>query len=236
LPSRTYEKEDADVRLAAGIIFFNDAKSLQRCLSSVTDGVDKIIAIDGKFRHYPGKEALSTDGSRELVQSFRKAVLIDCPNELEHRKRQTYCEVAGRYGCNFLLIIDSDEFVIAAGSSWQLFRNNLRKTVIGRDKGRFPCYDVLEQAWGSHGGDQFQRKPRVWYEPYDMHYIQGRQFIFRHKDPSRINTVWEGSYGADLIEGIRLGHDHRLRSKSHMNGRFVYAKWLVDFEGKPEYL
>jgi hypothetical protein len=222
------------LRLALGLIFFNDRDSIKRCLSSFTDGVDLMICIDGKFSHYPSKSLLSTDGSREVVKSFSNAKLVDFPNQYEHVKRQKYCELCGKYNVDVLIIADSDEYVIK-GSSFEKFRVNLQRIVIERDKGRFPVYDIQEQTWGSYG-DQFQRKPRVWYKAQDMHYIQGRHFVFRHKDPSRIGTVWEGSYGADLIEGIRLGHDHRLRSKQHMDGRFVYAKWLVDFEGKPEYL
>jgi len=51
---------------AAGVIFFDDDKGLQSCLSSIQDSVDPIIAIDGRFEQFEDDHYLSIDNSREL--------------------------------------------------------------------------------------------------------------------------------------------------------------------------
>jgi uncharacterized protein YueI len=74
---------------------------------------------------YPGHEPLSTDGSRNIVKKYKNAVLIDAPNLLEYQKRQKYCEIAGKYGIDVLIIVDSDEFAIPHLTNWDIFRKNL---------------------------------------------------------------------------------------------------------------
>jgi Bacterial Ig-like domain len=79
---------DNKIRIGVGIIFFNDYSSLKRCINSINDGVDIIFAIDGKFPNFPGNSYFSTDGSRELVKSYPKCLLVDCPRpEFEKRKK-----------------------------------------------------------------------------------------------------------------------------------------------------
>ena len=36
----------------SGVVFFDDEKGLQRCLSSIQSYVDLIIATDGKFKYF----------------------------------------------------------------------------------------------------------------------------------------------------------------------------------------
>jgi hypothetical protein len=66
--------------IAAGIVFFDDEKGLQRCLSSIQSCVDLIIAIDGKFKHFEDDHDLSIDNSRNVVESIPNATYHCCPN------------------------------------------------------------------------------------------------------------------------------------------------------------
>jgi hypothetical protein len=119
------------LKVAAGIIFFNDCVSLDRCLNSINEGVDVVFAIDGKFPNFPADSELSTDGSRELVSSFSKCVLIDFPRS-EVDKRSKYLEYCAHYSIDVLLIIDSDEFV-RNPENWSTFHHNLELIIFGRD-------------------------------------------------------------------------------------------------------
>jgi hypothetical protein len=114
------KKDDTIITLGAGIIFFNDYFSLRRCIGSIIDGVDIIFAIDGKFPTFPVDFQLSTDRSRELVKSYSKCLLIDCPNP-EFEKRAKYLELCALYSVDVLFIINSDEFVIN-NHDWETFR------------------------------------------------------------------------------------------------------------------
>ncbi len=92
---------------AAEIVFFDDEKGLQRCLSSIQAYIDLIIMIDGKFKQFEYDHDLSMDNSRRVVGSFPNAVYYCYPNLTEIEKRNKYFEIAGSIDIDFLLVIDS---------------------------------------------------------------------------------------------------------------------------------
>jgi hypothetical protein len=224
------------MKIAAGIIFFNDKESLRRCINSLVMGVDIIFAIDGKFPQYPGTECLSYDGSRELVKKYSdyKVVLIDYPKS-EFEKRQHYLKLCEDYGVDVLLIIDSDEYVMPTleNSNWNRFRKSLHKVIIERDGGnKQNVYGInmFNQADGST-----LAYPRIWYRPEEMEYYAGRHYFFRNKYPPghtlhKTNLPHQAAHNVNLIEGVTLAHDHLLRSKHHMSGRHEYQIWLSNYE------
>ena len=98
--------------IGAGIVFFDDEKGLQRCISSIHASVNLIIAIDGKFKDFEDDHDLSNDNSRKVVESFPNAVYYCYPNLTEIDKRSKYLEIAGTKEIDFLLVIDSDEYAV----------------------------------------------------------------------------------------------------------------------------
>jgi hypothetical protein len=227
------------MKIAAGIIFFNDKDSLRRCIDSLVMGVDLIFAIDGKFPQYPGTEELSYDGSRELVKQYSdyKVVLVDCPKP-EFEKRQHYLKLCSEYGVDVLLIIDSDEYVRSAEgglTDWQGFRRSLHKVIMERDDGgnKHNVYGI--NMFDPTCDNSPLAYPRIWYRPEEMEYYAGRHYFFRNKYPvdhplHKINLPHQAAHNVNLIEGISLAHDHSLRSKHHMSGRHVYQIWLSNYE------
>src|SRR5689334_22428156 len=96
-------------KVAAGLIFYEDAKSLVRCLDSL-DNFDCVICVDGRFSEFTScanEAGLSDTGTREIVESYRNTLLIDYPRRDEVRKRNAYLQLAKEY--DWLLVIDSDE-------------------------------------------------------------------------------------------------------------------------------
>ncbi len=220
-------KRENKIKIAAGIIFFNDYSNLDRCLNSINDGVDIIFAIDGRFPNFPDSSDLSTDGSRELAGSYSKCLLIDFPRE-EFEKRTKYLEYSSLYSVDVLLIIDSDEFVLDTASNWKLFRNNLKRVIFDRDRYAYNIYAVMLQS--GNRSHEFLPYPRVWYKPVEMEYYGGRHYSFRNKDLTKINVSHQGDHSHNVIRGIKLAHDHSLRSKFHMENRLIYQIWLESFE------
>lgn len=109
------------MKIAVGLIFFNDVESLKRCIPTLK--VDTIYAVDGRFKNFDAKNSLSTDGSREYLKTFKNVKIIDAPDLKEVDKRNIYLDE-----CNeeFLLRIDSDEWV---EGDWSLFRKELEANV-----------------------------------------------------------------------------------------------------------
>lgn len=245
-----YDKRD--YKIASGTCFYNDCKSLERTLNSLKDKVDWMFCIDGRYKHYdPHGHSLnlSDDGSRELVTSYNNAILLDKPDSYEIEKRQCYvnwCDTGmGRF--DFLLIVDSDEYVFEYDK--EVFEKELQYIKTG-PYAQYNVFAVMleinsgkyqhiahEFVQGQHpqvtkGTDkQFAHSPRLWLRPYEMEYNM-KHYYFRNKDPRSSLHYQETNAAVKIVAGMKLGHDHSLRTDQHLRRRHGYQKWLVNFEQK----
>lgn len=130
----------ANRRIAAGIISFDDEKGLQRCMNSIHEYVDLMIVIDGKFRYFEDDHEISSDNSRDVVESFSNSAYCCYPNLTEIEKRNKYLEFAGDKNMDFLLVIDSDEFAVVNEVDFLFNLDKLRNSKInsGRRDGDNP--------------------------------------------------------------------------------------------------
>jgi hypothetical protein len=118
------------MKIAVGLIFFNDIDSLKRCIPTLK--VDKIYAVDGRFKNFNSDKPLSTDGSREYLKKFKNIKIIDAPDLEEVDKRNIYLKECQE---EFLLRIDSDEWV---EGNWSQFREEIM-TVVKKENGPGYC-------------------------------------------------------------------------------------------------
>lgn len=241
--------------ITACICFYNAERELERCLESLDlgkpNGIDYAVCIDGKFPNFQGRTKLSNDGSREVVKSFPKTVLLDCP-DYEIHKRNKYLQ-ATEDNTDYILIIDSDEYIDSSEKNWWYFRSNIieKHQLNAGSKGHdiwsidvesnSPDYvETVEQILGkayqkrrrSWDLQEFQPKPRLWYHPWQFEYHLNH-YTWRHKDRNYAEHARESTFGVSSwgeIKGIRLLHDHKLRDKEYLEKRLNYHRWLIQFE------
>jgi glycosyltransferase involved in cell wall biosynthesis len=165
------------IKLGICLTYFNDKECLGRLLKSIKvpakykDNV-MLIAIDGQYRgydewntDYPRVDAptiRSSDGSYELIEqnaTKKKVRTINTatPKNIEERhKRQQYVDIAKMQGCDFIIIIDSDEWFEVL--NWQRLFEELQdiKEMESGVNNVFTvhCVDV--------GNDQPQFRKRLW--------------------------------------------------------------------------
>jgi hypothetical protein len=222
------------VTIAAGIVFFDDEKGLQRCLSSIQSYVDLIIAIDGKFKYFEDDHDISIDNSRKVVETFTTANYYFYPNLTEIDKRNKYLEIAGNKGVDFLLVIDSDEYAVIDMNE---FINNLAKiknyktSAIGNDKltDTPDVYGIkiLEKHFEKPDFIRERYIERIFYKPSKLRY----QFIHCNlvdiDHPSRNFTTRK--YTSE-ISGITLYNDDDLRSNHYLQKSIQYQRDLLESE------
>jgi hypothetical protein len=242
------------MKIASATVFYNDKRSLRRTLDSLTDKVDYMICVDGKYKHFDdgNVSGLSTDGSRELVHEYDNALLYDKPNCFEIEKRQEYLDICSYWydickDPDFLLIIDSDEYI--AEYDEVAFKGALSDLI--NAVGKYQTYNVygimLEVNSGKYDhivhefvngqkpqvsnqdNRQYQHSPRLWFKPWEMEYNM-RHYNFRPKDPDNPMHKFENCAAAAIIPGMKINHDHALRTPEHLRDRYKYQKWLVEFE------
>lgn len=241
--------------ITAAICFYNAVKELERCLESLNlgkrEGIDNAICVDGKFPNFKGNSRLSDDGSRELVQAYPSAILLNKP-DYEIYKRNSYLEAAGNLiTTDYIFIIDSDEYINPEDKNWKLFRKNLQRLQNvnpGRDiwgvdleSNSDDYVETVDQIIGRpyqqkkrHSWDlrEYQPKPRLWHNPSQFEYFLNH-YSWRHKDPNYPEYLRDSVYGVtmwDTIQGITILHDHKLRTKEYLEKRLDYHRWLIQFE------
>ena len=88
---------------------YNDIPTIKRCIQSVYNQVDRIIAVDGKYKDFPGGSWYSTDGTIEYLCSLDKVELLFGAGLFEADKRNIYMDALNEG--DTVLVLDGDEFV-----------------------------------------------------------------------------------------------------------------------------
>lgn len=208
------------MRLAVGISFYYDYRSLKRCLDSLTGHGHHIICVDGRYTDIPNPSDVSMDASRELVWEYDDALLFTHPGP-EVYKRNKILELCGE-SFEYCLMIDSDEYILP-GANWEEFKQNMQD-ITRMDNGRYNIYGVRAKL--QKGSTSW---PRLWYRPYDMEYYLCHN-VFKNKLSGRI--LHSPTAAESLIDGITIASDDSLRTEEYMMNSAIYQKALLERENK----
>jgi hypothetical protein len=226
------DKMKANRRIAAGIISFDDEKGLQRCMNSIHEYVDLMIVIDGKFRYFEDDHEISSDNSRDVVESFSNSAYCCYPNLTEIEKRNKYLEFAGDKNMDFLLVIDSDEFAVVNEVDFLFNLDKLRNSKInsGRRDGDNPdVYGVkiFEKHFEKPNFIRERYIERMFYKPGKLRYQSIHCNLVDIDNPSRNFTT--GKYSSEL-HGITLYNDDDLRTHHYLERSVQYQSILLEEE------
>jgi hypothetical protein len=219
---------------AAGIVFFDDEKGLQRCLNSIHSYVDIIIALDGRFKHYQDDHDLSIDNSRKVIESFPNSIYHCCPNLSEIEKRNQYLEIAGSRDIDFLLVIDSDEYAII--DTIEFSKNLTRLKEYKKSPNPDGKIEDTPEVYGIKIFEKHFEKPdyireryieRIFYKPAKLRYKFIHCNIVDLDNPTRNFTTRK--YTSE-ISGIVLYNDDDLRSNHYLQRSILYQKNLIENE------
>jgi len=204
------------IKIAVELLFFQDFTNLKRLLPTIVEHVDLIFAIDG--RNWTDKQyhEESTDGSCELLSSYDNVELLTI-HDYEWHKRQRVTELCRFHGFSNLIIIDSDEYAVG---NWEIFKQNWQKA-IKIDTSNHGIYKTQIQRLDSTPQEPiYYWHPVLWHRPWEFRY-QGRHDYFKRNNET--STHYIRSY--QNVEGIKLNHNHLLRTPEHMNMRLKQLEW-----------
>jgi hypothetical protein len=201
------------MRFASATVFFNDAKSLYRNLKSVSPYFDPIFCIDGPFKGHPSKLKQSDDGSVLVAKAFGQYSTF--PFQTEAGKRNLYIDYCHDYKVDWLLILDSDEYITV--QDWDRFKSDCDRRL-----------DTKHNVYGikskNEYNDQYSFRPRLWHKPYEMEYLNCH-YCYGRKDGQEIKSI------AAEIEGITVEHDKSLRDQKYFRDWSVFRRYQVGTEG-----
>jgi hypothetical protein len=224
------------VTIAAGIVFFDDEKGLQRCLHSIQSYVDLIIAIDGKFKYFDDDHDTSIDNSRKVVESFSNAVYYCYPNLTEIDKRNKYLEIAGIKEIDFLLVIDSDEYAVIDRDEFSKYLTQIKEYKTGallddkmKDTPDVYGIKIFEKHFEKPDFIRERYIERILYKPSKLRY----QFIHCNLvDVNNLSRNFTTRKYTSEINGITLYNDDDLRSSHYLQRSVHYQRDLLENEVK----
>lgn len=220
------------MKVAAGIVEYGDPQGLFRCLASLgldkQEGIDLAIVIHSQFEHFnianlDQQKALQD--TKDVISKFpdqSRLKLVQDPtvtNQLV--ARNLYLQTAADEGCDWLLVLDSDEF-IARNADWKEFRKQLEFVMsLDLDDQIFDiqCEGILAMYRGP--------RPRLFYRPRTIKYWRKHFWFVLEEKGMCLKGV--GDAGR-VIGGVYLMHDRTVRSFEHYNATLDYNEWQLENE------
>lgn len=230
------------MKIAAGICEYGDSYGLYRCLASLAldkyNGFDMAIIIHGKFGHFDYKLEDAYEQTQQVVSRFPKnRVHLVNANEktegtelTELQARNMYLQEAAKLDIDWLLVIDTDEYVARKVSDFALLRDQL--DYIQSLELKNQIYDIpFEGVIAAYRGP----RPRWFYlRPGPIHYYKKHYWwvLEAQKDKEGFCTVLKGlGDGERIITGIALLHDPTIRQPEYYTAALDYKDWQVVAEG-----
>lgn len=210
------------VKIGVGLCFYNDLESLKRSIPSYVEHVDYIFAIDGRFSLLEGD-----DYSKQEVQDYVKSfpnVIYEQFIGMEHDKRQRYVDLARQYEVDYLLIIDSDDYIIKEEADWDLFFKSAEERIKQYPEENFFALDLLYTPPGFIPRE-YTPLPRLWVRPNECEYYKAH-CIFKGKNKNAVRA----SATVPKVLGLSFAHDDLCRNDDYLNKVSKYQQHMLDYE------
>jgi hypothetical protein len=222
--------KEPKLKVAAGICEYGDTDGLYRCLNSLglgTGGIDLAIVIHGRFRDFKLDKPDAFKETQKIVSRFPDGTveLVQLPpNSTEIEARNLYLKTAADLNCDWLLVIDSDEFLPNRLADFKDFRRQLEYVMdLGLEHQIFDVH--IEGNIPAYRGPA----PRLFLRPGTIKYW-GKHYWFVLEKTMRI---YKGqSDAARIITGIIIAHDHTIRDSTYYNASVGYKEWQQAHEGE----
>lgn len=231
-------------KIAIGLSFFENLTELVRMRNSLPFDMP-LIAVNGAYSDFDTGHKFSHDGSREFLLSYPNSEVIDF-TALQPEKRQKYLDRAGELGYDYLIILDSDEYIHPEYNDWNLFKKNLVETAEQYPNEQLFFMEMyMPKDWDrAHNNielGRFQKWARIVRNPNSLkyafwcHYRLIRKEFTEHDVITRKTDVIKAKH---VIDGIRLATDSRLRTPEFLKKRekWAYNQMQAEWQSFNEFM
>jgi len=217
------------VKVALVISFFDSEKELPRCLETgdLYKHVDEIIGLDGRYTYFEADHDYSNDRSKEIVESYPHSRVIQYCGD-QDKKRQIGLDTAGDLECDFMIAIDSDEYIHPDYQDWDKFYKKLDYY-----SNKFPFESVftmkmfMDRAYSKAGNivraNRFHQWIRIFKNPGNIKHVLGHHYIYCLKDQDETNPYYWFRSPLHLVDGVRMATDSKFRSPEYLKTRDKWA-------------
>jgi len=211
--------EDNRLKIGVGLSFYEDLESLKHTMPTYTSHVDYVFAIDGRYSFFEGND-FSSQETQDYVKSFPNVIYEQFVG-MEHDKRQKYVDLASKYKCDALFIIDSDEGILEA--NWDLFYKSVEERIKQYPSENFFGVD-FRYTPPDFKPAEFCPYPRIWARPQECSYYKAH-CIFRG-----LQGLTRSSSQTPKIEGLKMFAGDNFRSDEYLRSISAYQQKMIDHE------
>ena len=222
------------IRLAAGCSYFctdaNQFQELIRMLDSVCPHVWKVYLVNGRYKEFNHDWDYTPEWTTLLLKDrYPNVEVVNCC-ATQLVKRQIYLEMAGGDNCDYLLVMDSDDFVHPDFRDWDSFYKELEGVYDEKEMLYFLWFWV-DKNWECSANpvtpETWQKYIRVHKHPAKQKYHMSH-YIWRLKEDNSVNM--NSLLCKKTLGGIKLTCDSSFRSPEFLDSKKNWEQddWKVE--------
>ena len=215
---------------------------IDRCVKPFVNHVDNIILGNGKFDFYEDDEPDNAEWVKYVQEKYGDKVNIVT---YEHsgkqiEKRQIYNEIAGNLGTDFLIVMDTDDYVVPEKTNWELFYKNLIKVSRVLPDRVFMLWEYIpdDRLWPKQGNmfasNAWRRSARIFKDPAGIKFCMDCHYMWCDKMVNEDEMIkWQLEHrdadnpyqyvGRVPIDGLRITMDRTLRTDEQIKKGAYWA-------------
>jgi hypothetical protein len=206
-------------KVAVGISYFNNVRELPRLLDPIHKHVDLIIGIDGRYPLFKWPSNISTDGSTELlIEKYNAVVEVNKSPVEQIDKRNQYLEIADKADMDFVLVLDSDDYLHADYQDWATFYKQLEK--LPKDERLANIWFWMNPAWQKNWNVV---KDNEWREYTRIIRPKEIRYDITHWQYIDVNNPHVFDIPTRTIDGCRFNADSLLRTRKYKKAGYDWA-------------
>ena len=207
-------------------------REFRRMASSVSDKMDQMFVHIGRYNGYDDQEKLKADSLKvfDVAAEYGCNTIYSQPMT-EYDKRRRAPLMARDFNVDFLLIIDSDEYLDKIKTQWEGFKQSCIDIAIDKYHGQYNIFGIQVED----GPQTFRAMPRLWYQP-EFVYYDNTHYGLKSSNPRcpfNQDKTYENAEKhpfPEVIPFLTIRSDNSFRTEYQIQSRKDYAYVLNNLD------
>jgi hypothetical protein len=239
-------------KVGVASIGYKSEREIPRMFDPFIGHVDTMIYGGGKFDFYEGEDYYDDVDFAENRYKDKVEFIGYEFSGSQVDKRQRYLDLAGKAKCDFLICIDTDDYIMPKYSDWNKFYFQLfMLSEIVPDRVFYKWVWIpSKKLWPKQGNEmpsnRWLKSPRIHKKPGTMRYCMNRHYVWCSKRTTDEKMIkWQLKHRGEenpyqfapknVIDGVRDTMDRTLRTPEQVKKGSYWAKMNQHAENSREY-
>ena len=216
-----------------GIGYENSKEEIFRCCDGWVGHVDGMVWFDGRFDFFPAENDYSTTGWLDAAETRYGGECDFIAGQYSGRqieKRQRTFDTAAKAGADFIIVVDTEEWVDPTWNDFDRFYKNLvALSEYTKDRNFYQWIWIpSEELWAKQGNtfpdNTWLKSTRIHKKPGTIRYAMDNHFTWADKNVTDDALIlWQLKHRGmenpyqiqahNVVDGVRIRQDRTLRSE-----------------------